>query len=105
MSARPSRPPPSPRLATQRVQGKEHRPHLRRAGPDEGSVGRPLYFIKYFGAGGASFTIDSAREGIGDRNIMEISASEEATSTSPFGPMYLISKGSGIQRRADRPDR
>jgi hypothetical protein len=40
-------------------------------GPDEGSVGRfPLYYLEYSNNHGASFTIDSAREGIGDRNVM-----------------------------------
>jgi hypothetical protein len=75
-------------------------------GPDEGSVGRfPLYSIEYGNgptsppdasgrwadrSGGATFTIESAREGIGDRNLMETEDSEEITITSPFGPMYLI---------------
>ena len=40
--------------------------------------------------GGATFTIESAREGIGDRNIMETEDSEETQIRSPFGPMYLI---------------
>jgi hypothetical protein len=72
-------------------------------GPDEGSAGRfPLYYLEYSNGpsrtgGSASFTIDSAREGIGDRNIMETEDSEETTITSPFGPMYLIytPKGQG----------
>jgi hypothetical protein len=71
-------------------------------GPDEGSVGRfPLYYLEYSGPGGAAFTVDSAREGIGDRNLMETEDSDETTITSPFGPMYLIytpktaSSGSG----------
>jgi hypothetical protein len=71
-------------------------------GPDEGSVGRfPLYYLEYSDNHGGSFTIDSAREGIGDRNLMETEDSEETTITSPFGPMYLIytpktaSSGSG----------
>lgn len=71
-------------------------------GPGEGSAGRfPLYYLEYAGPGGASFTVDSAREGIGDRNLMETEDSEETTITSPFGPMYLIytpktaSSGSG----------
>lgn len=75
-------------------------------GPDEGSVGRfPLYSIEYGNGatsppnkssqwsdrtGGATFTIESAREGIGDRNLMDTEDSEEITITSPFGPMYLI---------------
>lgn len=86
-------------------------------GPDEGSVGRfPLYSIEYGNGpasppndsgrwsdrtGGATFTIDSAREGIGDRNLMETEDSEEITITSPFGPMYLIytPKGKGKKSR------
>ena len=64
-------------------------------GPDEDSAGRfPLYQYEYAGParGGVetSFTLDSAREGIGDRNLMETEDSEETTITSPFGPMYLI---------------
>jgi hypothetical protein len=79
----------------------------------EGSVGRfPLYSIEYGNGptsppndsgrwsdrtGGATFTIESAREGIGDRNLMGTEDSEEITITSPFGPMYLIytPKGKG----------
>jgi hypothetical protein len=67
-------------------------------GPDEGSVGRfPLYNLEYGDNHARSFTIDSAREGIGDRNIMGTEDSEETTITSPFGPMYLIytPKGQG----------
>lgn len=82
-------------------------------GPDEGSVGRfPLYSIEYGNGptsppndsgrwsdrtGGATFTIESAREGIGDRNLMGTEDSEEITINSPFGPMYLIytPKGKG----------
>jgi hypothetical protein len=67
-------------------------------GPDEASAGRfPLYYLEYSGASGASFTVDTAREGIGDRNIMETEDSEETTIPSLFGPMYLIytPKGKG----------
>ena len=82
-------------------------------GPDESSVGRfPLYFIEYGNGptsppdesgqwsdrtGGATFTIESAREGIGDRNLLDTEDSDEVTITSPFGPMYLIytPKGKG----------
>jgi hypothetical protein len=84
-------------------------------GPDEGGVGRfPLYYLEYGNGptsprdksgrwadrtGGATFTIESAREGIGDRNIMDTEDSEETKIPSPFGPMYLIytpkGKGSG----------
>ncbi len=86
-------------------------------GPDEDKNHRfPLYSIEYTNGptsppsdsgqwsdrtGGATFTIECAREGIGDRNIMETEDSEETTIGSPFGPMYLIftpktaSSGSG----------
>lgn len=60
-------------------------------GPDEGSVGRfPLYFIDYAGPKGTSFTIDSAREGIGDRNLLDTEDTEETQIPSPFGPLYII---------------
>jgi hypothetical protein len=71
-------------------------------GPDEGSVGRfPLYNLEYGDDQGGSFTVDSAREGIGDRNLMGTEDSDETTITSPFGPMYLIytPKGKGITGR------
>ena len=67
-------------------------------GPNEGSVGRfPLYDLEYSNNHGASFTINSAREGIGDRNLMGTDDSEDAEIPSPFGPMYLIytPKGQG----------
>jgi hypothetical protein len=67
-------------------------------GPDEGSVGRfPLYYLEYSDNHGGSFTVDSAREGIGDRNLLDTEDSDEITITSPFGPMYLIytPKGKG----------
>jgi hypothetical protein len=51
----------------------------------------PLYNIEYKGAGKASFWVDSAREGIGDRNIMDIDDTEETELHSPiFGPVYII---------------
>jgi len=75
-------------------------------GPDETAAGRfPLYQYEYAGParGGVetSFTLDCAREGIGDRNLMETEDSEETTITSPFGPMYLIytPKGKGKNSR------
>jgi hypothetical protein len=67
-------------------------------GPDEGSVGRfPLYGLEYEDGSGRSFTVDSAREGIGDRNIMGTDDSEDTEIPSLFGPMYLIytPKGQG----------
>jgi hypothetical protein len=82
-------------------------------GPDEQKNHRlPLYSIEYGNGplsppdksgrwadrtGGATFTIESAREGIGDRNVMETEDAEETTIPSPFGGMYLIftPKGKG----------
>jgi len=87
-------------------------------GPDEGSVGRfPLYSLEYGNGptapsnpsgqwsdrtGGATFTIESAREGIGDRNLMDTEDSEEITISSPFGPMYLIFTPKGKGKTAQK---
>jgi len=71
-------------------------------GPDEGSVGRfPLYGLEYADGHSATFTVDCAREGIGDRNLLDTEDSDEVTITSPFGPMYLIytPKGKGTAGR------
>ena len=88
-------------------------------GPDEDKNHRfPLYSLEYGNGptsppdasgpwsdrtGGATFTIESAREGIGDRNIMETEDSEETTIPSPFGPMYLIytPKGKGSSQKVE----
>jgi len=68
-------------------------------GPDEGGVGRfPLYYLAYGDNHGGSFTVDSAREGIGDRNLMGTEDSDETTITSPFGPMYLIFTPKGQEK-------
>lgn len=50
----------------------------------------PLYSIVYGNRRKATFSIDSAREGIGDRNIMVTEDTDETTIQSPFGPMFLI---------------
>lgn len=50
----------------------------------------PLYSLEYGNERGATFTIESAREGIGDRNIMGTEDADETQIESPFGPMYLI---------------
>src|SRR5581483_7194667 len=71
-------------------------------GPDENSAGRfPLYNIEYGNGRGGSFTIESAREGIGDRNLVGTDDSDEMEIKSPFGPMYLIytPKGKGRSGR------
>ena len=48
--------------------------------PNEGHQGRKVvtYAIEWSNSKNASFSIDSAWEGIGDRNIMETEDSEEA---------------------------
>jgi hypothetical protein len=68
------------------------------AGPDEDSSKRfPLYGIEWTNRT-SSFSIESAREGIGDRNLMETDDSEDAEFQSPlFGRVYVIytPKGKG----------
>ena len=60
----------------------------------------PLYSIQYGNGWNATFTIESAREGIGDRNIMADEANAEETEIkSPFGPMYLIYRPKGKDGR------
>jgi hypothetical protein len=63
----------------------------------------PLYSIQYGNGWNATFTIESAREGIGDRNIMaDEENAEETEIRSPFGPMYLIYRPKGKDgRKAD----
>lgn len=62
----------------------------------------PLYSIQYGNGWNATFTIDSAREGIGDRNIMpDEQNAEETEIKSPFGPMYLIYRPKGKDGRKD----
>ena len=68
--------------------------------PNEGHQGQKVvtYAIEWSNSKNASFSIDSAWEGIGDRNIMETEDSEEAEFQSPlFGRVYLIyaPKGKG----------
>jgi hypothetical protein len=62
----------------------------------------PLYSIEYGNGWNATFTIESAREGIGDRNIMpDEENAEETEIKSPFGPMYLIYRPKGKDGRKD----
>jgi len=61
-----------------------------------------LYSIEYGNGWNATFTIESAREGIGDRNIMpDEENTEETEIKSPFGPMYLIYRPKGKDGRKD----
>jgi hypothetical protein len=66
-------------------------------GPDEPKRPFPLYSIVYSKdpRSGATFSIESAREGIGDRNIMEEEDTEETEIQAPLGPMYLIYRPKG----------
>src|SRR5438067_6153878 len=71
------------------------------AGPDESKRQFPLYSIIYSNEprNGATFSIESAREGIGDRNIMEEEDTEETEIQSPLGPMYFIYRPKGKEGR------
>ena len=60
----------------------------------------PLYSLVYEGpsrTGGeaAKFWIDSAREGIGDRNVMEEEDTEDSEMQSPLGQMFIIYRPKG----------
>src|SRR5262245_2651920 len=60
----------------------------------------PLYSIQYGNGWNATFTVESAREGIGDRNLMaDEQNAEETEIKSPFGPMYLIYRPKGKDGR------
>ena len=60
----------------------------------------PLYSIEYGNGWNSTFTVESAREGIGDRNIMPDEQNTEQTEIkSPFGPMYLIYRPKGKDGR------
>jgi hypothetical protein len=61
----------------------------------------PLYSIVYSNdpRHGATFSIESAREGIGDRNIMVEEDTEETEIQTPLGPMYLIYRPKGKDGR------
>jgi hypothetical protein len=70
-------------------------------GPDEPKRSFPLYSVEYENDRKATFSIESAREGIGDRNIMEEQDAEETEIQSPLGPMYLIYRPKGKAGRKD----
>src|SRR5438132_10873634 len=62
----------------------------------------PLYSVEYSNGWNAIFTIESAREGIGDRNIMpDEENTEETEIKSPFEPMYWIYRQKGKDGRKD----
>jgi len=68
---------------------------------ESGQTNHPLphYSIHYSNGWNATFSVESAREGIGDRNIMEEEDAEETEIKSPFGPMYLIYRPKGKEGR------
>ena len=55
----------------------------------------PLYSLVYQGPNGAKFWIDSAREGIGDRNVMGEEDSEDSEMHSPLGQMFFVYRPKG----------
>jgi hypothetical protein len=64
----------------------------------------PLYSVVYENRPGqsgteATFSIESAREGVGDRNIMVEEDTEETEIQTPLGPMYLIYRPKGKSGR------
>src|SRR5438094_6041300 len=73
------------------------------AGHDKSKRQFPLYSIIYSNEprNRATFSIESAREGIGDRNIMEEEDTEETEVQSPLGPMYLIYRPKGKNGRKE----
>jgi hypothetical protein len=73
-------------------------------GPDELKRRFPIYSVVYSNdpRSGGTFSIESAREGIGDRNIMSDEENTEETEIqSPIGPMYLIYRPKGKDGRKD----
>jgi hypothetical protein len=70
-------------------------------GPDEGGGRFPLYSILYENNRQQSFSIDCAREGIGDRNLLDTDDSENIEIPSPLGRMDVVytPKGKGTEGR------
>jgi hypothetical protein len=72
------------------------------SGADEPRRQFPLYSVEYENDQKATFSIESAREGIGDRNIMEDEENtEESEIQSALGPMYLIYRPKGKDGHKD----
>lgn len=59
----------------------------------------PLYSVEYGNNSKATFSIESAREGIGDRNVMVEEDTEDAEVQTPLGPMYIIYRPPGKSGR------
>jgi len=61
----------------------------------------PLYSLEYSNGWNATFSVEAAREGIGDRNLMKEENTEETEIPTPLGPMYLIYRPKGKDGRKD----
>src|SRR5205807_4913225 len=74
-------------------------------GPDENKEQRfPLYSLEYGGSGERTFSIESAREGIGDRNIMEEEENAEETEIKNAARSYVSNLPAERKRRAQGCD-
>src|SRR5215216_7866193 len=60
-----------------------------------------LYSLEYSNGWNATFSVEAAREGIGDRNLMKEENTEETEIPTPLGPMYLIYRPKGQDGRKD----
>src|SRR5438128_7215776 len=69
--------------------------------PDDRNRPLPLYSLEYTNGWNATFSVDAAREGIGDRNIMVEEDTEDTEIPSPLGRMYLIYRPKGKDGRKD----
>jgi len=67
--------------------------------PNEGGGRYHLYNIDYANDRDDSFSIDSAREGIGDRNLLGTEDSEDVEIQSPLGRMFIIYTPKGKEGR------
>ena len=72
-------------------------------GPNEPKRSFPLYSLVYsdHGQTESTFSIESAREGIGDRNSMQEENTEETEIKTSLGPMYLIYRPKGKEGSKD----
>ena len=66
------------------------------AGPlEDGKTYKETNYSIEWSAGKASFSVESAAEGIGDRNLMQEEDTEETEIKTSLGPMYLIYRPKG----------
>src|SRR3954471_22527165 len=73
-------------------------------GPDEGGGRFPLYNIEYENDQKQTFSIDCAREGIGDRNLLDTDDSENVPIPSPLGRMYVIYTPRGQEKHGRKTE-